>query len=197
LWADEEADAGLRALGVALVRLRKLLGGYEAIVVNDERASLNSQTIWIDALALEGLVSAVDEGKCSDDSGALMDTVSQLITLYRGEFLSADRDEVWALRPRTRLRARFIRCLTTLGGRLEQAGALEAAIACYKRGLENDDLVEEFYQGLIRCYSLLGQAGEGIAVYERLRRVLAQTFGVPPSSVTMGLVRNLGGAHQP
>jgi DNA-binding SARP family transcriptional activator len=114
-----------------------------------------------------------------------------LLSLYRGDLLPSDRDEPWALRPRLRLRAQFIRCLGSLGVRLEAIGHWQLALDCYRRGLEVDDVAEEFYQGVMRCYARLAQPAQGMAAFERLRQTLATALGVVPSSVSEALAIKL------
>ncbi|MGH8578534.1 MAG: bacterial transcriptional activator domain-containing protein, partial [Gammaproteobacteria bacterium] len=61
-----------------------------------------------------------------------------------------------------------------------------------ERGIEADELVEAFYQRLIRCYQHLGRTAEARATGERCRRVLAAALGTPPSAETLALIRTLG-----
>lgn len=191
LWPDEEGDAALQALGVALVRLRKLLGGHDFLCVNDERVSINRELVWLDARVFEDLVTEMDLVSFGSNAKVLADTAARLLLLYRGDLLPADCDEPWGLRPRLRLRTRFIRCLISLGASLEACGRWDLAVDCYRRGLEADDLAEEFYQGLMRCYDALAQPAQGIAVFERLRQTLSATFGVVPSPASEGLAHKL------
>ena len=73
------------------------------------------------------------------------------------------------------------RVLESIGAQLEEAGEWDQARACYQRGIEADELVEEFYLGLMRCYRALGRPAEGIAVFRRLRQTLSVVLGVAPS----------------
>ena len=66
------------------------------------------------------------------------------------------------------------------------------AVSWYGRGIEADELVEAFYQRLIRCYQHLGRAAEARATGERCRRGLAAALGTPPSAETLALIRTLG-----
>jgi len=191
LWPDLEGDAALRALGVAAARLRKLLGGYDTLIVNDERASINRDRVWIDTGALEEVFVETNGAKLVSNGLLLVEAVDRLLSLYCGDFLPADRDEPWALRPRLQLRARFIRCLGSLGARLEALGHWDRAIECYRRALEIDDLAEEFYQGLMRCYGRLAQPAEALAVFERLKQTLLGGLGVIPSTASETLARDL------
>lgn len=85
---------------------------------------------------------------------------------------------------RERLRAKFIHAVGVIGSRLEEAQRHEEAIAWYLRGLDADELVETFYQGLLRCYARLDRRVEGIGVYMRLRKLLSATLGIRPSAAT-------------
>jgi len=189
LWPDQDGDAARKALGVALARLRKLLGGFPLVRVIDERVSINQEMLWTDTGAFEKLVAELDSG--SGDGTVLPETAARLLTLHRGDLLPSDRDEPWTLRPRLRLRAQFIRCLGSFGIRIEATGQWQLALDCYRRGLEVDDLAEEFYQGLMRCHARLAQPAQGMATFERLRQTLATALGIAPSSVSEGLARSL------
>jgi DNA-binding SARP family transcriptional activator len=95
------------------------------------------------------------------------------------------------------LRTRFIRCLISLGARLEACGHWDLAVDCYRRGIETDDLGEEFYQGLMRCFGALAQPAQGMAIFERLRQTLATALGVVPSPASQALANKLLNHHQP
>lgn len=106
------------------------------------------------------------------------------LSLYRGAFLDGDAVEPWSLPTRERLRGRFIRHSAKLGRLREECGEWNKAIACYQRGAEADQLAEEFYQGLMRCYRRLDRRAEGIAVYRRLRQTLSIILGIAASPAT-------------
>ena len=63
------------------------------------------------------------------------------------------------------------------------------AVAAYQRGLEADDLAEELYRGLMRCYQRLGRRSEAVAVYQRCRETLAAVLAIAPSQETERLYR--------
>jgi DNA-binding SARP family transcriptional activator len=88
---------------------------------------------------------------------------------------------------RERLSRKFLRQIGRLGEHWEQAGKWAAAVECYERGLEVDDLAEEFYQRLIACYRRLGRRAEALAVYERCKKNLSALLGVAPSPETESL----------
>jgi two-component SAPR family response regulator len=78
-----------------------------------------------------------------------------------------------------------------LGDYLEEAGQWEKAVEYYEKGLEVDDLAEEFYQHLMICYHKLGQWTEAIKTYNRCKKSVFAALGVEPSPKTQALFRNL------
>jgi LuxR family maltose regulon positive regulatory protein len=189
LWPEEEGDAGGKALGVCLVRLRKLLGHTEAVVVREEQVSLNRALCWVDAWAFTDMVKLVESG---DESPQPITRLGiHALELYRGSLLPADEEDGAIIVARLKLRDMHARLVSTLGQQMEAAGNLKQALACYRRGTEVDELAEEFYQGMMRCHAATGRSAEGIAVYRRLRQTLSVVLGLQPSSGTEQLVQLL------
>ena len=93
-------------------------------------------------------------------------------------------EEPWTVSPRERLRSKFLRCINRIGHHREEAGEWEKAIACYDRGLEVDNIAEEFYQRKMICYHRLGRKAEALSTYARCKRVLAAVLDIKPSPQT-------------
>jgi ATP/maltotriose-dependent transcriptional regulator MalT/DNA-binding SARP family transcriptional activator len=195
LWPDDEADAAHDAFTVALHRLRKLVPrGTQAFVLHDGALTLNPALCWTDARAFE-LLAAPAFGPAPADPAAFADTLGRALALYGGHFLVDDTDEAWTISTRERLRARFNQTLMRCGAALGEAGAHEAALACYRRGLEVDDLNEAFYQGVMSSCLALRRPAEGLSAYQRLRRMLALVLRVAPAAHSEALhegLRELG-----
>ena len=91
------------------------------------------------------------ESKLKDDAASESDEpeakliLHRVLSLYRGDFLGDENEASWALRPRLRLRADFIRLIVQSGRRCETVGDWSAALQCYERGLQADDLAEDLY----------------------------------------------------
>ncbi|MGH7338269.1 MAG: AfsR/SARP family transcriptional regulator, partial [Myxococcota bacterium] len=168
LWPDLDGHAARQALATTLHRLRQLVECEEAIVLHDGRLSLDPMRCWVDAIAFEELLAEAerlqrDEG---DTSPRALAAVEQAVALYRGGLLEGDADAPWALSASERLRSKFLRHVLRTGEMRESAGAPERAIEIYLRGLEVDDLAEEFYLRLMRCYGRVGRRAEALAAYE-------------------------------
>ena len=178
LWPDLEGDAAHESLAAALHRMRRLLGGKEAIVQSSGQLSVNPRHCWVDVLAFE---KAVEDERL--ESG---------IALYRGDFLAGDTDAPWAASTRERLRGKFIRVIEARGEMLESQSRFEDAIIEYSRGIDTDNLVEAFYRGLMRCYGRLDRAAEAASAYRRLEQTLSVTLGTRPAPQTRRLFEEIG-----
>jgi DNA-binding SARP family transcriptional activator len=185
LWPDEEADAARKSLDITVLRLRKLLGSHETIIVSDELIGLNPQLCWIDLWAFERRLEQFEarEGQVG--------AASEALRLYRGNFLPADAEEPWTVKPRERLRAKFVRLVETVALAEESGQRWDQAMIHYIRGLEADDLVEAFYLGLMRCYRALGRPAEAMTTFRRLRQTLSVVLGIAPSPAAETLAREL------
>jgi two-component SAPR family response regulator len=85
---------------------------------------------------------------------------------------------------RERLRSKFFRGVKRIGLICQEQEEWDKAIDCYQKGLEVDNLAEEFYQGLMTCYRRLGRRSEALFVYSRCKKALSASLGVTPSSKT-------------
>ncbi|NOX42186.1 MAG: hypothetical protein GXP19_00390 [Gammaproteobacteria bacterium] len=207
LWPDSEGDAAHRSFDTTLHRLRKLIGNDKAIVLQEGRLSLNSDVCWVDAWAFERLQGKVESildnttfFNAKDDKtdekthlsnnpysinleevGLLCD---QTLSLYQDHFLSHSTEESWCLTYRERLRSKFIRLLRKAGRHWENNSQWYKAVDCYQRGLELDNLIEGFYQGLMNCYRQLDLNAEAIVNYNRCKENLYKYLNIKPSKTT-------------
>jgi DNA-binding SARP family transcriptional activator len=185
LWPDADGDSAHQAFRITLFRLRDLIGRKEAVELRDGFVTLDKRYVWTDAWALEYLLnSASAEGGNAPDPEFL----KRSIELYTGPFL-ADENGSWAVSLRERLRGRVIDQIAKLGRRWEEKKMFVKAIDCYLRGLDIDDLMEEFYRRAILCSIKLGRRAEALSLYHRCEKVLG-SHGIKPSQET-ATIRNL------
>lgn len=177
LWPDSEGGAGAQALATTLFRLRKIVGG-EAIARQGGLLSIVETECWIDCVALE-------RGLKAELGGASL--VEQVRRLYRGPFLENEDDAPWALALRERLHMAVVKKLSVTAAAALANGQVADARQIFEAGLEIDDLVEEFYRGLMQCQIAAGQPGLAVTTYRLCFRSLAQRLGVEPSAATRRL----------
>ena len=65
------------------------------------------------------------------------------------------------------------------------------AIQTLSRGLEMDDLLENFHRQLMRAYGLSGRRSESLAQYQRCAEILERELGTAPSPETTALYRRI------
>jgi len=180
IWGEEEGDTAYQAFWLALHRLRKLLGMPETVRLEDGHLTLNPDLVWTDVRAFEQVLET------RDDTSKV-----RALELYCGSFLSSDLGVPWTVSIRERLRGKFIHHLGQVGRGLESESHWDSAITWYLRGLDADNLTEEFYQGLIRCYIAEGKPAEAMSMFRRLRQTLSVTLGLKPSLATEALIQQL------
>lgn len=196
LWPNAEGDAAYKVLEVNIIRLRRLLGTSDAVVVKEGRVTLDPRLCWVDVRAFELLLDSSEFGIRSSalkggkkKSTADIALLEKALDLYKGPFL-ADDPEPWSVSFREKLRDRFLRSINVLGMHFEKSREYEKALAAYQRGIDVDDLAEPYYQRMMSCYVRLGRQAEALAVYNRCKKTFA-ACGVEPSEETETLRNSL------
>jgi DNA-binding SARP family transcriptional activator len=185
LWPDASAEAASAALGMAVMRLRKLLSTPQAVVLEDGKIGLDPQYVWLDLWAFDREVDALHPLLRAQAAENVVAAICErVLALYRGPFLDHESPQRWLVATRERARARFLRTLTDAGRYWEQRGRWPVAAALYERGLEVDALAEGFYRNLMRCHLAQGRTADAARTLQRCRDVLQAELGVPPSAET-------------
>jgi DNA-binding SARP family transcriptional activator len=191
LWPDAEGDVGHQSFATTLHRLRKIVENDQVLIFSEGKVSLNPLCCWVDVWAFERLANELlDERKGHKDPDSVLRSVEKVLALYTGHFLSSDDGHLWAISIRERLRNKLLRAIGTAGRLLEKQGRLEQAVALYQRGLECDNMVEDFYQRLMSCHFRLCRRGEMISTFNSCCAVM-KTIGADPSSKTAEIFEQL------
>ncbi len=179
LWPDLEAKDPKASFDVALHRLRKLLTVDNAITITDGRVSLAPDLVWCDAIQfarVSGAASAINAPAST-----------QLLRDYAGPLFGDKQVADWAFSARERLANQFVKRVSEQGEALVNAGHYAEAIEAYERGIAQDNLIDSFYRGLMRCHLARGESAEALRVYRRCREILSVVLGVEPSAETREL----------
>jgi two-component SAPR family response regulator len=191
LWPDAEGDLGHKSFEVTLLRLRRLLGKEGAVQLKGGALSLDRRYCWADVWALEDIMRRTRESwNTARSAVAGPETIhlwEKAIDMYKGHFLENDSQQLRAAAMRERLRSGVLRLIAALGRQYESGARWETAAACYQRGIEIDDLAEEFYYRLMVCLDRLGRKTDAVRTYERCRTALFSALGIEPSEKTRTL----------
>jgi LuxR family maltose regulon positive regulatory protein len=195
LWFDADGDVAHKSFATTLHRLRKLIGNEKAILLREGRVTLDHRYCWVDVWAFERIIGQVDAawkgGPAENNMTQTIQLSEKAVEMYKGPFLSGETDQPWTISFRERLRSKFLRSVGQLGLYWEQVEDFNKAVNCYQKGLEVDDLAEEFYQCLMTCFQRLGRRAEALTVYNRCRNTLSTALGVEPSLKTDAIYKSL------
>jgi LuxR family transcriptional regulator, maltose regulon positive regulatory protein len=195
LWPHVDADYAHKSFTATLHRLRRIFGGDDSLRLRDGRLSLNDTQFWLDTWALDHLLGEIDGGLRNGDARAaqaeLPALVDEVLSLYRGPFLPDEAEQPAYISRREQLRARLLHVLTRSARRWEESGNSDAAVDCYLRCIQADEVCEAFYRNLMLCYQRHGNVAEALATYDRLQTVLAAHLKSLPSPETQAIRADL------
>ncbi len=191
LWPDAEGDAGYRAFITTLQRLRHLLDHKDAVQLQGGRVSLNPRFCWVDAWAFEDISRKAELAWMEGESSEAIRLTEKAMDLYGGLFLENNFEEGVTASLRESLQTRFLKSMKKMASHYAAAGEWEKAAECYLRGLESDNLNEEFYRSLMVCYVNSGRKADALRLFDRCRKTLEASLGIGPSLETEAVLRGL------
>jgi DNA-binding SARP family transcriptional activator len=191
LWPEAEGDMAQQSFATALHRLRQLLGNERAIQRQEGQLTLDDRFCWVDVWAFEAILEQADVRWKKGRVGKGIELIEKATAMYKGPFLAKEMMQPWTISMRERLRSKFLRNVEKMGKYWQQGSQWERTVDCYLKGLEVDDLAEEFYQGLMNCYHELGRKTDVLAVYQRYRKTLSAVPGLEPSPKMEAICRSL------
>jgi len=191
LWPEAEGDAAHQSFKTNLHRLRQLLGHEKVIHLQEGRLTLDDRFCWVDVWAFENTLEEADAHWKDERLESAVQLTEKAIQMYKRPFLAREIEQPWTISITERLRSKFLGSVVKLGHYWQQAEQWEKAVECYQKGLEIDDLAEEFYQGLMTCYQQLGRKAEALSIYNRFKKVLSATLGIEPSTKTQAIYQSM------
>ena len=187
-WPNAPPETGASNLRSTVQLLRRSLGGQDPSPIQSERGwlALNPEDTWdIDFENLEQLAREVAGDRIKLSS---LDAQSGV---YRGEPLSEDRYEDWAVPIREAIQRDWQRVCTTAADLNRQRGSLEGAERWLTRQLESDPLDEQGLQSLLEVMAAQGQRTEALRAFRRFEERLRAELEVEPAPETFELVERL------
>ena len=193
LWPDAEGDTAHGNFKTTLHRLRRMLGHHQAIYQNSGSITLDQRYFWVDVWMFERSTSLADltwqSARNEKDLEKAVKLTQRALDLYQGPIFASNEDMAIGLREY--LHHRFIRGLEQLAMYWQNRSENEKAIAFYERGLKEDDLVESFYYGIMACSHCLGKRAKALDTYERCKKIMLKTLGIPPSKKIENLKKSI------
>ncbi len=187
-WPEvNDPRAGLRW---ALSKLRGVVhdGERRPICAGRNQVELAVDAVDVDLHRVQSVVSG-------DPAAASTEALSEAIRAFRGDFAEGldvpgcHQYEAWCLGTRERLRNLRLSIHATLAGRLRNDP--DEALSHALSRLSLDPFSEEAYIAAMDLLAEAGRVDQGMALYERCRRMLSEDLGVPPSDELRSARRRL------
>ncbi len=191
LWPEADGDVAHESFATTLHRLRKLIGHEKAIPLREGRLTLDDQYCWVDVWVFDHILEDAEAHWREGEIEGAVGLIEKATQIYKGHFLAQEIEQPWIISMSERLKSKFLGSVMRLGNYWQQVEQWEKAVECYQKGLEVDDLAEEFYQGLMTCYHHLGQQTKALSIYDRCKKVLSATLRINPSPKTEGIYQSL------
>lgn len=208
-WPEQSEEAARASLRQALYLLRQAIQDQNQpqpfFELNRNTVAFNRHSDhWLDVATFTNLVqqcqkhSHLGPGSCESCCRRL----EEAIALYQGDFLAqlslpdSAAFENWAVSRREWLRQQMSEALQGVATFYEQHQQIELAQRYARRQVAFEPLQEDGYLRLMRLLAVDGQRGAALALYEKLRTLLAQEMGVSPSSPMNQLVQQIRQGYQ-
>ena len=181
LWADEPPEGAANALQSLISRVRKVLGDPALLAAAPGGYRLAIAPESVDAVRFETLSRSGREALRADDPSAARATLREALALWRGPALADVADAPFAAAPAARLDELRLAALTDrLDAELRLGHAAEALAELEALGAEHP-LRENIAALHVRALYAVGRQADALAVYEQVRRALADQLGIDPS----------------
>jgi ATP/maltotriose-dependent transcriptional regulator MalT/DNA-binding SARP family transcriptional activator len=187
-WPDLPAEKVTNNFHSTLYRVRKAVGS-DAVVVRGGKYALGVD-YWFDVQEFETLIDRARLLPPHDFQA--QELWRQAVELYRGDFLP-EVERAWCVPKREQVRNQYVEALIESARCREARGAVEEAVAWYRRALEEDDLREDVHRCIMRVYAEAGRRSEALAQYRGCREILDRELGVEPSQETQELYEEIAG----
>jgi DNA-binding SARP family transcriptional activator len=181
LWPNRLPASWTRDLSAVVSKLRALLAGTAEIVTGKGRwyaLELPANTVVDIDVAARAIERAEDARPRGDGDGAL-DEAGTAAAILAEPFLAGD-ECAWVDERRAELRDTLVRALT-LRAEVLRERCSPVAIAAAQAVVDLEPEHEQAHLLLMRAQIALGDRVEALRGYERLRRMLAEDFGLFPS----------------
>jgi DNA-binding SARP family transcriptional activator len=200
LWPEERPARAEIAFDTTLHRLRKILEpnigrdfGSSYVHLKDGYISLDPELCKLD---VDKFLSLLKKGERKEKEGDIKGALSfyiEAMEQYKGDFLFEDQYCQWIETRREELKGKYVDLLSNIATIYERQGALRKAIAAYKKAIQKDPLLEEFYQRLMVLYSQQKKRNEAMKVYEDCKKALWDGLDTEPDKVTIALYKKILG----
>lgn len=195
LWPDSPHSKACGSLRTAASHVRRITRANCLQRTPDGIALVGARVDVLEFLRLAQQVHACHaRGQCR--SG--VEAARQAEALHVEEFRAHDDASEWAMLERETIAAARLAMLCQASHCASTLGMPEDALDRARTAVQLDPSSENAHRLLMRAYAHVGEYGNALRTFERLRRHLAQELGIDPSPATREVhMRLLQGTERP
>lgn len=191
LWPDASPTQLNNNFRVVLYHLRQALGSPEWVLFEGDQYLFNrSLNYRFDVEAFESACTLGRQLQREHPAEALSH-LQEATGMYRGHFLAGWSGGEWHLPRREQLRQEYLEALLLLGQLLFEDTRYAEAAEVYRRGIEQENYLEQAHRELMRCYARQGERARALRQYQALVDLLRDEMGAPPAQETKELFERL------
>jgi predicted ATPase/DNA-binding SARP family transcriptional activator len=176
VWGEDPLDGAVRSLRTYLSNLRKILG--PDVEISSGRGGYR-MSLQVSDTDVERFRKSVRTASDTDDIHQRRKTLRSALDLWRGPFL-ADIDRDWVQEEAAALEWERQRAVAAWAEAMIVIGEVGEVLPAVDREVSLNPLDEQMNSLLIRALYGSGRQADALAVYRRLRNLLAVNLGVEP-----------------
>jgi DNA-binding SARP family transcriptional activator len=183
LWPTADPARGATSLRTAACQVRKVLGRDSLERVGN---ALALRGAWVDTRAYQELATRVADARERECPAALVQLVREAEALYEGDVDVAGTDCTALHQARSELRRLRGQLLVEAAEATGACGAWRESLELAQRA-DASEISDRSTRALMRAWFALGETARPVEDFERLRRHLANAYGVDPAPQTRAL----------
>jgi DNA-binding SARP family transcriptional activator len=184
LWPEVDEEHGRASLRTAASHIRKVL---RRDCLERRPGSLVLHDVWVDIQSYSSLLVEVDHARRAGEHAMTVALVREAEAVYVGDIEVAESSGRWLDEVREIWRARRCEALVDAAEAAAAVSWMRDSLDFAKPAFVLDPHSEQAARALMRALAGLGEMDRALTVYERIRRTLADNFGVDPSPQTRAL----------
>jgi len=185
IWEDISSDTADQTFKVALHGIHKVLEPQRKSRVEPKYIlrqgityQLNTRLVWVDATAVEELISLANRTIGADDELSII-AYQKALSMYDGIYLPNRSYEDWSSAERERIQLLAIGAMISLGELMLHHNPMES-IRLAQQALLIDEVWEDGYRLQMQAYAAKGNRPMVIKTFKQCEKVLHEEFGIKP-----------------
>lgn len=187
LWPESTPEQLRLRFKNAIYRVRRVLG-QDTILFDGERYFFNRKLDY--TFDVEKLIHSLERAEKAVTQHERVEAYQEVLQLYQGPYLP-ETDSTWAVIEREHLNRLFVDTSLKLAQISYEKGDFKFALSICHHLISHTPYLEEAHRMAMQIHAAQGNRAAVIQQYNHLKRTLQSQMGIPPSTQTETLFREL------